>query len=85
MKESPQEPKEAFTDQAPSKLPDGKDEMNLAEFPLCCIADRAQPDQKTLVFEDQVWDASRGEMVPRKLTITGSDEFGLPMRINSLS
>ena len=72
------EQERSFDDRLPPRLPDGKDEMNLAEFPLCCISDRAQPDQKTLVFEDQVWDASRNEMVPRQLTITGSDRFGLP-------
>ena len=72
------EQERAFNDRLPPRLPDGKDEMNLAEFPLCCISDRAQPDQKTLVFEDKVWDASRNEMVPRQLTITGSDRFGLP-------
>src|SRR2546426_799091 len=65
-------------DELPPKLPQGKDEMNLAEFPLCCIADRAQPDVKTLVFEDQVWDTSRGEKITRQLTITASDEYGLP-------
>lgn len=59
-------------------LSDGKDELNLAEFPLCTIADRLPPGQKSLSFEDQVWDAARNEMVARRLTITGSEEFGLP-------
>lgn len=61
-----------------SRRPDGKDEMNLAEFPLSAIADRLDPGQKTLVFEDRVWDQARGEMVPRQLLITASDEYGLP-------
>ena len=62
----------------PAKLPDAKDEMNLAEFPLCAIADRLSPGQKTLAFEDRTWDALRGEMITRRLVITGSDEYGLP-------
>lgn len=57
---------------------DGKDELNLAEFPLSAIADRLDPDQKTMVFEDRVWDRNRGEMVTRQLLITAADEYGLP-------
>jgi hypothetical protein len=60
------------------KVIDGKDELNLAEFPLSAIADRLQPDQKTLMFEDKIFDASRGEMITRQLTITASDHYGLP-------
>ena len=57
---------------------DGKDELNLAEFPLSAIADRSNPDQKTMVFEDRVWDRNRGEMVTRQLLITAAEEYGLP-------
>lgn len=46
----------------------GRDEMNLAEFPLALLADTAKAGQKTLYFED-----SHG-----RLTVTGSDEYGLP-------
>ena len=60
----------------------GKDEMNLAEFPLSVISDRTNQDQKTLTFEDTMWDESRDEMVTRKLTITGSDEYGLPTSLD---
>jgi hypothetical protein len=69
---------ERRVDEAPLKFQDGKDELNLAEFPLCALADRLAPGQKTMVFEDRIWDANRGEMVTRRLTITGSDEYGLP-------
>lgn len=65
-------------DELPTKIPDARDELNLAEFPLCCIADRVQPGRKTLTFEDRIWDAHRGEMIPRQLTITASDAYGLP-------
>ena len=63
---------------SPPKISDGKDELNLAEFPLCAISDRWQSDQKTISFEDAIWDSNRGETITRQLTITGSDEHGLP-------
>src|SRR4051794_14350362 len=46
----------------------GRDEMNLAEFPIALIADRVPAGQKTLYFEDK----------HGRLTITGSDAYGLP-------
>ena len=46
----------------------GRDEMNLAEFPIALLADRAPKGQKTLYFEDR----------HGRLTVTGSDAFGLP-------
>lgn len=62
---------------------DARDELNLAEFPLAAIASRVPEGQKTLVFEDQIWDEGRGERVARKLTISGSDQFGLPTAIDN--
>lgn len=47
----------------------GRDEMNLAEYPLSLLADRAPKGQKTLEYENP-----HGG----KLTITGSDAYGLP-------
>ena len=44
---------------------DGKDEMNLAEFPLCALAHRLRPEQKTLRFEDRVWDERRRQTITR--------------------
>ena len=61
---------------------DGKDEMNLAEFPLCALAHRLRPEQKTLQFEDRVWDGRRGEMITRQLTVTGSAAHGLPTALD---
>jgi hypothetical protein len=46
----------------------GRDEMNLAEFPIALLTDRAPEGQKTLCYEDR----------HGKLTITGSDAYGLP-------
>ena len=70
------------SDDMAEKSSDGKDEMNLAEFPLCALAHRPRPDQKTLHFEDQVWDKSREQHITRRLTITGSEAFGLPTALD---
>jgi len=51
----------------------GRDEMNLAEFPITLLADRAPKGQKPLVFRD-------GEQT---LTVTGSNAFGLPTAIDA--
>ena len=66
----------------PAPMADGKDELNLAEFPLSCVADRSDPNQKTLTFEDKTWDDARGQMITRRLIITGSDEYGLPTALD---
>ena len=57
---------------------EGRDELNLAEFPLAAICDRFLDGEKTVVFEDTVWDEEKRKRLPRKLTISGSDRFGLP-------
>ena len=41
----------------------GRDEMNLAEFPLATLADRAPRGCKTLVFEDRIWDRGQANTV----------------------
>ena len=69
-------------DSMPQKNGDGRDELNLAEFPLCALARRLRPEQKTLRFEDRVWDECRGETITRQLTITGSDAYGLPTALD---
>jgi hypothetical protein len=46
----------------------GRDEMNLCEFPIASLADRVPTTCKTMVFEDQ----------HGRLTVTGSDAYGLP-------
>lgn len=51
----------------------GRDEMNLAEFPITVLADRAPRGAKTLTFR-----AGQGE-----LTITGSDAYGLPTALDA--
>jgi hypothetical protein len=56
----------------------GRDEMNLAEFPLATLADRAPRGCKTLVFEDRIFDRSQNGYCIRRLTISASDKYGLP-------
>ena len=53
-------------------MKEGRDEMNLAEFPLSLLADRAGADQRSLCFEDTVWDEGRKERITRQLTVTAS-------------
>ena len=60
------------------KVIEGRDELNLAEFPISAIADRLRPDQKSLVFEDRIPDVGRREIITRQLTITASEPYGLP-------
>ena len=58
----------------------GRDELNIAEFPITLLTDEAPPDVKTLTFRDQIVD--RGETVNRSVTITGSDKYGLPRPVD---
>jgi hypothetical protein len=66
----------------PSRLTDGKDELNFAEFPLSSLSERPDPAVKTIVFQDTIFDRSRNEHVTRQVTITGSDAYGLPTPID---
>src|SRR4051794_20170595 len=55
-----------------------KDEMNLAEFPIALVTDRVPEGEKTIRFQDRIFDERKGQLVTRKLLITASDEYGLP-------
>jgi hypothetical protein len=59
------------------QLRNGRDEMNLVEFPFATLSDRADGVQ---VLEFQVSDCDResGLPVERKLTVTGDPKYGLP-------
>ncbi|MFO0951211.1 MAG: replication initiator protein A [Isosphaeraceae bacterium] len=56
----------------------GKDEMNLAEFPIALVTDRIPSGQKTLKFEDRYLDPKKGQTIRRRLVVTAADEYGLP-------
>ena len=51
----------------------GRDEMNLAEFPIALLTDYPPEGVKMLVFEDQ----------HGRLTVSGSDAYGLPTALDS--
>jgi Replication initiator protein A len=51
----------------------GRDEMNLCEFPIATLTDHPSEGVKTLVFEDR----------HGKLTVIGSDAYGLPTALDS--
>lgn len=55
-----------------------KDEMNLAEFPIALVTDRMPAGEKTIRFQDRIYDERKGQLVQRKVLITASDEYGLP-------
>ena len=61
-----------------SSYKEGRDELNLAEFPISAIGTRLDPSLKTILFQDAAFDKSTGETITRKLTITASDQYGLP-------
>lgn len=65
-------------DPPPNGLPPGKDELNLAEFPISLVTDRVPAGQRTLKFEDRVYDERKGQLITRRLTITASEKYGLP-------
>ncbi|RUL81178.1 replication initiator protein A [Tautonia sociabilis] len=56
----------------------GRDEMNIAEFPITLLCDRAPRGQNEIAFHDTIHDAQTGRPVCRTLTITSPEKFGLP-------
>lgn len=55
----------------------GRDEMNLAEFPIAALGKR-QAGQRSLIFVDTIYHEAEKKPVTRTLTITASEPFGLP-------
>jgi hypothetical protein len=76
------QPPEAEDPRRTLRLTGGRDELNLAEFPITLLTDRVPQGCKTLVFEDSVYDQQAGETVRRKVTVTGSDAHGLPTALD---
>jgi hypothetical protein len=56
----------------------GKDELNLAEFPIALLSEKSPAGVRTLEFQDQIFDTGKKRIVKRKLTIEGSETYGLP-------
>lgn len=55
---------------------DGRDEMNLVEFPLSLLSERAAPGVTTLEFSDEIQD--KGITKRRHVSIVASAKYGLP-------
>jgi hypothetical protein len=51
----------------------GRDEMNLAEFPITLLTDRVPKDQTEAVYQDEIFDERTGRTLTRKLTITAGN------------
>jgi hypothetical protein len=60
----------------------GRDELNLAEFPITLLADRVPDGCTEITFEDEVYDHQAGEKIKRRLTVKGDKEYGLPTAID---
>src|SRR5262245_12542840 len=56
----------------------GRDEMNIAEFPITLLSDRAPKGQKEIEFNDKIFDPQSGREISRTLTITAPEKYGLP-------
>lgn len=52
--------------------------MNIAEFPITLLSDRAPRRQNEIEFHDKIYDAQAGQDISRTLTITASEKYGLP-------
>ncbi len=70
----PVQPPEPFEHKA-----SGVDEMNFAEFPLAAISKRIDDGKKTVTFENVLFDRKERRNVVRRLTLSGSDRYGLPI------
>lgn len=60
----------------------GRDEMNIAEFPITLLTDRAPRGVTKVEHKDRVYDTKSGKMITRRLTITAPEEYGLPTSID---
>lgn len=56
----------------------GKDEMNLAEFPITLLSTRNLNKQNTISHQDTI-KTPDGKTVTRKWMVTGSSAYGLPL------
>jgi hypothetical protein len=57
---------------------DGRDEMNLAEYPFAVLSKRVSADQKTIEVNLPARRNREGKLIPRSWIVTGSDKYGLP-------
>jgi Replication initiator protein A len=74
----------AVPETPPERDPFGRDEMNLAEFPITLLTDRAPAGLTMITREVQARDERTGMLVTRKVTVTGSDVYGIPTAQDNL-
>jgi hypothetical protein len=60
----------------------GRDEMNIAEFPITLLADRAPRGQRRIEYADRIFDPGTGREIDRRLVISAPEEYGLPTAID---
>lgn len=60
----------------------GKDEMNLAEFPITLLTDRVPKGKTTIQYQDVIFDEKSGKRITRKLTISAGEVHGLPTAVD---
>jgi hypothetical protein len=65
------------------RQPDGRDEFNLAEFPLTVLTDKSPCGVRTIEWEDEIIDKATALAIKRKVIVTGSDAFGLPTALDA--
>jgi len=60
----------------------GKDEMNLAEFPITLLTDRVPKGKTVIQYRDEIFDEKTGKKIIRKLTISADNANGLPTAVD---
>ncbi len=73
---------ESVPESAPSVLLTGRDEMNIAEFPITLLTDRAPRGLTKIEHKDRIFDPRTGKEITRRLIITAHEEYGLPTSID---
>ncbi|MBX6315429.1 MAG: replication initiator protein A [Isosphaeraceae bacterium] len=77
------EPKDAERRNDPVETaPGGRDEMNIAEFPITLLTDRSPRGQTRIEHRDTIYDPRSGREITRRLIITAPTEYGLPTSID---
>lgn len=66
----------------PDRGTGGRDEMNIAEFPITLLADRAPRGQRRIEYSDRIYDPGTGREIDRRLVISAPEEYGLPTAID---
>ncbi|QDV39650.1 replication initiator protein A [Tautonia plasticadhaerens] len=56
--------------------------MNIAEFPITLLADRAPRGQRRIEYADRIFDPGSGREIDRRLVISAPEEYGLPTAID---